>query len=143
MHRVFNSSESAYTRGMKTFLRPIVTALIITVGASVGVAVHAEQITQFSAEIDVQSNGIVDVAETIAYDFGTAERHGIYRDIPYRYTGSSGIRRSVKIRVHSVQDEAGNRYSYDTSRSDGMLSLKIGDPDTLVSGEHTYVIRYP
>lgn len=142
MHRVFNSLQSAYTRGMKTFLQPIFTALIVIIGVSIGVVAQAEQITQFSAEIDMQASGIVSVTETIAYDFGAAEHHGIYRDIPYRYAGSSGTRRSVKIRVQSVQDEAGNSYRYETSRSDGTLRLKIGDPETLVSGEHTYVIRY-
>ena len=34
--------------------------------------------------LTVQRDGTLGVSETIAYDFGPNERHGIFRDIPTR-----------------------------------------------------------
>ncbi|MDP1845360.1 MAG: hypothetical protein Q8L09_01265 [Candidatus Moranbacteria bacterium] len=38
----------------------------------------AEKIVSFDGEIKINQNSTVDVEEIIAYDFGDAQKHGIY-----------------------------------------------------------------
>src|SRR5574341_1336108 len=45
-------------------------------------AVLAEEITSFSADITINQSGTMDIVETIRYDFGEEQRHGIFRTIP-------------------------------------------------------------
>jgi hypothetical protein len=70
---------------------------ILAVGAALVIAVFAsapraaaqalgEQITSFRSDVVVGSDGVVTVTETIAYDFGSNERHGIIRVIPTRFS---------------------------------------------------------
>jgi uncharacterized membrane protein len=97
-----------------------------------------EEINAFDADILVVKNGSVEVEETIVYNFGDNERHGIYRDIPL--TAKDGP--DIVIAVDSVKNETGKSYHYSTSLSGDEIHIKIGDPDVLVSGVKTYVIRY-
>ncbi|MGB3727895.1 MAG: DUF2207 domain-containing protein, partial [Thermodesulfobacteriota bacterium] len=58
----------------------------------------AEDIKNFHSNIYIKKDGTILVQENIEYDFGNALRHGIYRDIPYRY--SSGLTKySVRLDV--------------------------------------------
>lgn len=101
----------------------------------------AEQINSFDSEIFINSDGTIDVREDIEYDFQYAERHGIYRDIPYNY--DYGYKRySIKIDVDKVTDFSGNPYQYQVSTSGGLVHIRIGDPDTTVTGVHGYRIEY-
>lgn len=103
---------------------------------------RAETIRDFSSVVEVDGKGKIALTETIRYDFENISRHGIFRTIPYSYTNPSGTHVSVNLAVQSVRDERGLPYRYSLSRSDGKLEIKIGDPDTLITGEHTYTIRY-
>ncbi len=98
----------------------------------------AESINNFSARMAVQSDGSVLVSEAITYDFGSNERHGIYRDIPL--TSQNGP--DLSIAVDGVSDESGRPYQYAVSRTGNILEIKIGDSNTLVSGVKTYIINY-
>lgn len=101
----------------------------------------AEHIEQFDVDITVDQSGKIYIAETIRYHFGSAERHGIYRDIPFEYTDSRG-KRSIPVDVESVGDGEGNTLQFEESRSSGYVRVKIGDPNQLKTGTETYVIRY-
>ncbi len=101
-----------------------------------------ENIERFDVDILVGESGEIDVTETIRYNFGTAERHGIYRDIPIEYASQNGGVRSMPADVQSVTDLGGKPFRYEESRTGGYLRVKIGDPDRLISGTETYVIRY-
>lgn len=104
-------------------------------------ATLAEQINSFNSEIFINSDGTIDVREDIEYDFQYAERHGIYRDIPYNY--DYGYKRySIKIDVDKVTDFGGNPYQYQVSASGGLVHIRIGDPDTTVTGVRGYRIEY-
>jgi hypothetical protein len=64
--------------------------LILTLALSLGlfIAVPAfaqEQINSFDSKIQINTDATINVTETIKYNFGEAERHGIYRDIPIKY----------------------------------------------------------
>ena len=49
----------------------------------------------------------------------------------------------MNVSVQWIVDENGNTYTYKTSWIDGdILRIKIGDANTLITGEHTYLISY-
>jgi len=101
-----------------------------------------EIIKKFNSEVSIYKNGVVNVRETIVYDFSTLQRHGIFRDIPYTLKNSEGKEFEMPITVLSVKNEYGQDYKYTQSRTGGNVSLKIGDPNKTITGAHTYVITY-
>jgi len=100
-----------------------------------------ESIKSFDTEIVLHEDASVEVSETIYYDFGLNQRHGIFRDIPVRYKARGG-NYNLRISNISVTDTSDTPYQFTTSRSGKNFQIKIGDPHTLASGEHTYVITY-
>jgi uncharacterized membrane protein YgcG len=100
-----------------------------------------ERINNYQVDITLNQNSSIDITETINYDFGTLQKHGIYRNIPYKYSARGG---SFKLRISdiSVRDELGSNINYSKSYSGSDLVLKIGDADILLTGERTYVIEY-
>ncbi len=100
-------------------------------------AVEAFTVQDFADTVSVNADGSFDVREAIAVDFGTNQRHGIIRTIPTRFPDSHGLTRSIRI---SGIDVAGDTFA--VSRSLSGITVKIGDADTLVTGMHTYTIRY-
>lgn len=104
----------------------------------------SEKINNFDAQITVGPDGVVNVVETIEYDFGTEQKHGIYRDIPMGniYTIEHSRLGGTRIDVGSVTDEKGNSYQRDVTDKDGVKSIKIGDPDKTITGVHKYIINY-
>ena len=100
-----------------------------------------EQVSNFDASISIYADSSVLVKETIIYDFGSAQKHGIYRNIPYAYN-RNGSKYNIRLNVETVKDESGQLYDYSQSRSGGYLKLKIGDSQTYVTGKKTYVISY-
>ncbi len=102
---------------------------------------RAESISNFSTKIQVLPNAEIKVVETISYDFGALSRHGIFRYIPIKYKRSGG-NYTIKIRDISVTDQAGRPYKYSVSYPGENIEIKIGDPDSTISGEHTYVLGY-
>lgn len=102
--------------------------------------IKTEKIEKFITHITINEDSSVDVVERILYDFGTMQKHGIYRTIPESYgLGIDEI--SYDISVKSVTDENNNPIIYeDTGYYD--VSLKIGDPDKTITGKHWYFINY-
>ena len=101
----------------------------------------AEAISSFNSQIKINADASINITETIYYDFGDAAHHGIFRDIPYHYQARGG-NYDVKISIGSVTDLDHNPYQYTTSNINGQVEVKIGDPNTTVTGAHTYVINY-
>lgn len=98
-------------------------------------------ITAFGATYQVNADGSFEVTEEISVDFGSLERHGIFREIPVEYAYDARHKRVIDIRVLSVDD--GQRpHKYETSRRGANLVIKIGDPGRVVSGQQRYRIRY-
>jgi len=123
------------TRTIFTLLCASLVAVLFAHG------VCSEEINNFESAIRIRSDGTIIVTEDIEYDFEYARRHGIYRDIPYKY--DYGYKRySIKIDVNDVTDFSGNPYKYSVSRSGGLLDIRIGDPDTTVTGVHGYRLQY-
>ncbi|HVS79979.1 MAG TPA: DUF2207 domain-containing protein [Candidatus Paceibacterota bacterium] len=101
----------------------------------------SESIRSFDVAAVVNQDSTVRITETITYDFGANERHGIFRDIPVKYDTTLG-NQSISLKDIKVADEKGTPYEFTTSSTGKDEEIKIGDPDSTVTGEKTYVISY-
>ena len=122
--------------------------LVAPVGAVLAVlalaapALASEQIRSFDAHVSILEDGTIDVTETIVYDFGSAQRHGIYRDLITKQAFDTTFDRLYPLDVLSVDVSDGSS-RYDVSDVEGgRTRIKIGDPDLTITGRHTYTIRY-
>ncbi|MBI4032495.1 DUF2207 domain-containing protein [Candidatus Berkelbacteria bacterium] len=105
-------------------------------------ALEAFIITQFQTDITVEKTSGIIVHETIAVDFDSNQRHGIYRTIPTKFKTNAGANRSTRLTDVDVElnDQA---VPFEVSRRwGGTVEVKIGDPDILVTGPQTYELTY-
>jgi uncharacterized membrane protein len=93
----------------------------------------SEKIKNFDVEIRINKDSSFLVKESIVYDFGKNLKHGIYREIPLK---------NIKIKVLKVVDEFDNPYPFKTTKEGDSLKIKIGNPEKLITGQHTYTIFY-
>ncbi len=100
-----------------------------------------ENIQSINVDITIERDRNVTVKETIVYDFGSTQRHGIFRNIPVKYKDRGG-NYHLQLDNISVGNENNQAVPFTTSRDGNNLSIKIGDPDVYVSGIKTYVISY-
>jgi len=114
----------------------VIFVSIILVGSAA-----AYYIKTFDSDIRLNTDGSYEVTERIVVDFGTEQRHGIYRDIPYKYDLEEGTY-TVRLKVISVTDDDGDRYKTKISKRHGYVNIRIGSPNIYVSGVKTYIIRY-
>jgi hypothetical protein len=131
--------------------RAAVLAVVVLLACAVSVMAagpaHAgfdERILDYRSEVTIQPNGDLQVHETITYDFGVVPKHGIFRVIPVRtdQSGKSGYDRVYPLTVESVSASAGTPAQYTVEEDGNDERIKIGDPDTTITGEHTYDITY-
>ena len=101
----------------------------------------AERIKNFRVDIKVNRDGLLNVVETIDYDFEGSKRHGIFRRIPVFYR-RNGRPYEIHLDFRSVTDQSGQPRPFQTRYMSGIESVKIGDPDQLISGRQTYKIAY-
>jgi uncharacterized membrane protein len=101
----------------------------------------AESIDDFSAVIKINQDASLNVTETITYDFGEVMKHGIYRDITYKYQARGG-NYNLRLSILSVKDADGNNYAYRVSNRGADKRIEIGDADIAVTGKKVYVINY-
>jgi Predicted membrane protein (DUF2207) len=104
-------------------------------------AASGERITSYDAVLTVRTDGSLQVEETIAYDFGGEQRHGIERDIvtEQRYDDTHDRRYPVSGVTVSSPDAPAQA---EVSGGGAETTVRIGDPDRTVTGRHTYVISY-
>jgi len=127
---------------MKKLLIAIgVLVFVILASSTNAFAYSSEQINSFDSQITIDHANNVDVKETIVYDFSTYAHHGIYRDIPIDYYDGDTTY-YVNFKLYSVTDETGKSLQTDLSTESGNKRIKIGDPDTTITGVHTYIIHY-
>jgi uncharacterized membrane protein YgcG len=105
-------------------------------------AAAGERISSFDVLLTVRDSGALDVAETIDYDFGSNERHGIFRDIATRVPYDDDRDRVYRLEGARVESPTGAPTDVSQSETGGVTQLRIGSPDTTVTGRQTYVIRY-
>ncbi len=109
-----------------------------------GPPVHADEgwvITSFHSDITIAPNSSLTIKEDIQVDFGSLQKHGIFRTIPLRYRYDDSHDRYYALEVMSVTDGSRPVTHSDSIDSDNYV-IKIGDPNNLVTGPNRYVITY-
>ncbi|MGY1814365.1 DUF2207 domain-containing protein [Blastococcus sp. SYSU D00820] len=109
-----------------------VVALAVGIGTFVAAATAAEErVARLWVAATVQDDGSARVVEVVDYDFGSDDRHGIYRDVP-------GLRTDEPVTVTSP-DAPDDVF---VSTAAGAPRIRIGDASQTVDGRHRYVIEY-
>ncbi len=124
---------------MKNFL----TACFLALLAIAPAAAQTERITSFDSRITVNTDGSMQVVETIMVESAGVEIvHGIYRDLPTRYSDRTGNRYSVLFDVTSVRRD-GNSEPYHTEDLSNGIRVYFGSSSyDLPPGNHTYQFAY-
>jgi uncharacterized membrane protein len=97
---------------------------------------------RFAADITIDRNGSLHIVEAIDANFGSLQKHGIFRTIPVRYRWDDTHVRAYELQVRSVTDSSERSVRYETSDQGNSKVIKIGDPNRTVSGRQTYRITY-
>ncbi len=134
--------KKAFTPGAfrASFLVGLLLALVMVGFAHSACAQHFT-IEDYHSDIIVSDNGSVEVTETIEVVFDQS-RHGIYREIPFRYVDELSDRIVMPVTVLSVLREDGSAWTYKVSKQGDVVNIRIGDADRYVRGKQVYVIRY-
>ncbi|HET9605103.1 MAG TPA: DUF2207 domain-containing protein [Gemmatimonadales bacterium] len=128
--------------------RAVVLLIVLLLPVSLTAQDTGWVIQSFDAQYSVKADRTINVIEQITVDFGSLQKHGIYREIPVSYAkvldaGAPVRAGTVKVGldVLSVTDEQGRKLGTQVS-SGNNVRIRIGDPDVTVSGVQTYIIRY-
>ena len=122
---------------MRKTLFAVVTLLGLVLGQSVRAA---EVIRDFSVQATLTRDRLLMVTETIVYDFGDVERHGIYRYLPNVYD-RNGAKYKLNIKFTDAQMDGAPVPWVVTDEGDN-INIRIGDADQTITGKHTYVFSY-
>ena len=117
------------------------TLLLLLSACPAYVAAQDFTITSFDAKIRIFEDGRFSVTETIDVTFERS-KHGIYREIPFRYENELGNTVRMPIDVLEVTDRDGNRLTARVRKSGNVVNIRIGDADRYVDGNQSYVIKY-
>jgi uncharacterized membrane protein len=101
-----------------------------------------ESITNYTTENTINLDGTVSIKEVITYDFGTAQKHGIFRFIPLSKKNEEGKEFKMSISGITVTDDSGLPFAFTTSEADNKVTIKIGDANKFVTGKVKYHISY-
>ena len=114
--------------------------------ATNALAQSTDVISEFKSNITLEQNTDIKVEEEITYFF-SYPGHGIYRDIPTKYSVQLTLARPIAIKLDELyyykKDEPSIKYSaYEKSLENGYTRFRIGEADTSIEGEYVYVIKY-
>jgi uncharacterized membrane protein YgcG len=124
----------------KNFIKVLISFIFVV---SFSLA-HAESITNFTADYEVREDGTVQVTEVISYDFGPNDRHGIFRILKNEHPQEATAwykKRFIDIELLSVGKDGGS-VPYEVTEFFGDTTIKVGDADVTIQGQHTYTISY-
>jgi len=121
---------------------PLVTVLFLTfIPFSSPAFAQYFTINNFSSEIMIGEDSSILVKETIEVVFHQP-RHGIYREIPFKYRDDFGKVITTPTKVLSVTDGSGKAWKYKIERTGPVIHVRIGDAKRYVEGRWTYIITY-
>ncbi len=137
----------------------VLVALLVVLGGFAAPNARATanwRITNFSVVYNVDALGTIDATETINVDFGSLQKHGIFRYLDFKsecvaprpdaqqatYDCPLGSDRRYDYQILDVTDASGKGLTYEVSDENLKKFIKIGDADTLITGRQDYVITY-
>ncbi|HEY6642833.1 DUF2207 domain-containing protein [Povalibacter sp.] len=102
-----------------------------------------EQILRYDIDIDIRTDGALDVTEHITVNVeGNQIRRGIFRDFPTRYRDRHGNRVVVDLQVLDVERD-GTREPWFTENIGNGVRINTGDDSFLSApAQHTFTLRY-
>lgn len=98
----------------------------------VGAGTHAERFDAKQITVSPAGTDGLHIREVVDEDFGTKDRHGYERIIP------TDFGRPTDVTASSPDAPAG----VSQTAVAGGSQIRVGDPDTTVSGQHRYVLDY-
>lgn len=116
---------------MSKFSSKLAVLLFVFLLFQTAVSAANYTISDYNIDINVTDKRIYEVNENIKVWFNS-ESHGIFRSIPEQ----SSVENYLIKNVSTGDDESSQ------SSEDGNLTIKIGDPDTTITGEKDYNISY-
>lgn len=125
---------------MKKLLVCLVAVFSLFVAYPVAAA-DGERIRSFDSAVTITRDSKAHIRETIVYDFGANEKHGIYRDIPIDYKDGD-INYYVTAEFGTAVNENNQAIQTETDEVDGNLRVRIGDENETVRGVRTYILTY-
>ncbi len=131
-------------RAFRSCLSVLLAATVAAGGATAAAAEPTgERILSFQSDLQVHADGWITVRETIqVVSEGKKIRHGIYRDLPVRFTGRDRRRMNVPFQVVFVRRD-GNQEGFHTERHRNCQRIYMGRKDVLLPpGVYTYELTY-
>jgi uncharacterized membrane protein len=109
--------------------RPLCIVVICLLALFAAMPSNARELTfeHFAAEILVNSDGTLEVTETMEAHF-TGAWHGIYRTIPIEYTNPQGLNYTLFLDRISAKDRQGQKLKIEQNREGRYLKFKIYVP---------------
>ena len=91
-----------------------------------------ERVDSWQTIVEPAGGDALRITENIDWDFGDNRHHGVFRAIPNDFGAPTDIEASSTGRAgrRPVEDQG-----YQTM-------IKIGDPDTTITGQHRYTLAY-
>jgi uncharacterized membrane protein len=130
--------------GKKSFNTILFAFLILSLNLSLFIPPSFAQyftIDKFHSHITVHQDSSFEVQETIDVRFDRP-RHGIYREIPFKYRDELGKTMETPTKIISVTGGSGQKWKYRVRKGDYVIHIRIGDANRYVTGHQTYVITY-
>lgn len=116
-------------------------AVLFCFGFQPAMAEADERINLFDIVLSIQPDGDLVVTERIVYNFGEAEKRGIFRFIPSEDALPDGSARVYDIELIDIVLN-GEDVPYEQYFEGSNLVFKIGDADKIVTGSQIYTIQY-
>jgi uncharacterized membrane protein YgcG len=126
---------------MKSSSRPLLATLFALTLLVMPVAAGDFTINRFHSDISINRDSSFSVKETIEVEF-QRPRHGIYREIPFRYIDELGNAHITPMEVLSVTDTSGKKWKTGIENRNNVVHIRIDNPEKYVTGKQTYIILY-
>ena len=130
---------------MKKIIRTLLILLLVLCTQTVS----AESIDRYHVDMLLNKDSSVDITETIYYDFGENNKHGIFRFIPVNFNvkgqqkwGGLKERKLEFSNLSVTRDQIPENFITEDKDSSGNYFIKIGDPNKTIKGIHHYEIKY-
>ncbi|MGB9630090.1 MAG: DUF2207 domain-containing protein, partial [Thermodesulfobacteriota bacterium] len=124
-----------------TFLAFLILNLSLNPFISPSALAQYFTINRFHSDILIYEDSSISVRETIDVEFHQS-RHGIYRELPFKYRDEFGKVVTTPTKVLSVVDSSRKPWKYQVKKTGPTIYIRIGDPKRYVKGKQTYVISY-